>query len=45
MNDIGISNTGFGVVLENSESLNDNCEIILDARNNIVGGSGLHGYE
>jgi len=45
LNDIGISNTGFGIVLENSESLNDDCEIILDARNNIVGGNGLNEYE
>ena len=44
LNEIGISNTGFGIVLENLELLND-CIIIVDARNNIVGGNGLNEYE
>ena len=45
LDDIRISNAGFGVILENVELLNNDCEIILDARNNIVGGSGLSEYE
>ena len=44
LNEIEISNTGFGIVLENLELLND-CTIIVDARNNIVGGIGLSEYD
>ena len=39
-----ISNSGFGIMLENIELLNE-CEILVDARNNIIGGAGLNNYD